>query len=197
MADIDLTFQPYGKRVKADLGKNILQTAREAGININSICGGKGTCGKCKVIIRKGEECLSEFTQKEKHIRSQHQQIDNILAEQNINYTEITTHRGKQLVYEKFNFQNGKHPLFVILNKHPLEYFKGDSLMVIEWGKWKDIEVLKDDLMSLVNFFSNEDFRKSIVDAKDPKMWKKAGQFLEKHGISILSIGAKIAAAIL
>ena len=136
-------------------------------------------------------------TQKENHIRFRHEQIDNILAEQNINYTEITTRRGKQLLYKKFNFQNGKHPLFVILNKHPFEYVKGDSLMVIEWGKWKDIEALKDDLMSLVNFFSNEDFRKSIVEAKDPRMWKKAGQFFEKHGISIFGIGATIAAAIL
>jgi len=125
-----------------------------------------------------------------------HEEIDGMLMEQNILYAEITTPRGKRLVYQKFNFQNGKHPLFVILNKHPLDYTNGDSLMVIEWGKWKDIEAFKEDVMSLVTFFSDEEFRASIADSQDPKMWKKAGQFFKKHGISIAGLGVKIATAL-
>ena len=50
-----MVFQPYGKRLRASKGDNILEIAREAGISIRSICGGKGSCGKCKVIIRKGK----------------------------------------------------------------------------------------------------------------------------------------------
>ncbi|KUO39332.1 MAG: hypothetical protein AVW06_04165 [Hadesarchaea archaeon DG-33-1] len=55
MGQVSVVFQPYGKRVRASKDDNILGIAREAGINIRSICGGKGSCGKCRVIIRKGE----------------------------------------------------------------------------------------------------------------------------------------------
>jgi hypothetical protein len=143
------------------------------------------------LLLRHGSD-----TRIEKIIRSKHEQIDSLLSEQNVNYSEITTRKGKERAYHKFNFQKGKHPLFLVLNKHPLDYLKNDSLMVIEWGKWSDIEEFRDNLMALCNFFSNEDFRKEIARAKDKKMWHQVGKFLEKHGISFLSIGARVASAI-
>lgn len=39
------------KQVEADEGTNILQLLRENGIDMNTPCGGKGTCGKCAVRI--------------------------------------------------------------------------------------------------------------------------------------------------
>lgn len=61
-----ITFEPVGLRVEADAGRTILDAAREAGIAITSVCGGGGTCGKCKVRIMRGEvrevsgaDCLS------------------------------------------------------------------------------------------------------------------------------------------
>ena len=143
------------------------------------------------LLLRHGSE-----TKIEKSIRSKHEQIDSLLSEQNVNYSEITTRNGKNPIYHKFNFQKGKHPLFLILNKHPLDYVKKDSLIVIEWGKWNDIEELKDNLMALVNFFSNKDFRNEIANARNTKMWNEVGKFLEKHGISILSNGARISSVL-
>lgn len=55
MDQVSIIFQPYGKRARASKDDNVLGIAREAGINIRSICGGKGSCGKCKVVIRKGD----------------------------------------------------------------------------------------------------------------------------------------------
>lgn len=55
MKEITVTFQPYGKRVRAPAGVTILEAARRAGIEVRSICGGKGSCGKCKVVVRRGE----------------------------------------------------------------------------------------------------------------------------------------------
>ena len=152
----------------------------------------KGKPYDCWVLFLK----LNSETQIEKAIQTKHEEIDTILADQNVNYSEITTPKGKHFVYDKFNSQTGKHPLFLVLNKHPLQYVKGDPLMVIEWGKWTDVETLKDDLMALVNFFSNENFRKQIIEAKNPTMWKKARNTLEAHGISLLNIGANIALAL-
>jgi len=59
MSEPTLVFQPYGKRLKATAGKNLLEAAREIGINLNSVCGGRGVCGKCRVIIRSGKENIS------------------------------------------------------------------------------------------------------------------------------------------
>ena len=80
--------------------------------------------------------CHKSDTKIEKFIRLKHEDIDSILAEQNVNYTEITTTNGKKDVYSKFDFQNNNHPLFYILNKHPLSYNKNDSLLIMEWGNW-------------------------------------------------------------
>ncbi|MBN1671817.1 MAG: DUF4445 domain-containing protein [Kiritimatiellae bacterium] len=45
---------PFDKRVDVDAGVSLLEAADRAGIVINSICGGDGICGRCKMIVRKG-----------------------------------------------------------------------------------------------------------------------------------------------
>ena len=55
MREVTVVFQPYGRRVSVPIGSSILEAALKAGINIRSICGGKGNCGKCKVIVKKGK----------------------------------------------------------------------------------------------------------------------------------------------
>ncbi len=54
MEKATIIFQPSGRRGKITKGKNILDAARELGENIESLCGGKGSCGKCKVLIAEG-----------------------------------------------------------------------------------------------------------------------------------------------
>jgi len=51
MTKFVITFQPDGKRVKIDETESILIAAQKGGVDITSICGGKGTCGKCRVLI--------------------------------------------------------------------------------------------------------------------------------------------------
>jgi len=50
-----VTFLPSGKTVDAPPGAELLDAARLAGVDIDSPCGGKGTCGKCVVHIRSGD----------------------------------------------------------------------------------------------------------------------------------------------
>jgi len=47
-------FQPSGSRGEIDEGKTLLEAAQRLGVDLESICGGKGTCGKCKVRIEEG-----------------------------------------------------------------------------------------------------------------------------------------------
>ncbi|MHB0875342.1 MAG: ASKHA domain-containing protein [Anaerolineae bacterium] len=48
-------FEPIGRRVLCRPGVNLLTLAREAGISIAAVCGGKGTCGRCRVKVLEGE----------------------------------------------------------------------------------------------------------------------------------------------
>ncbi|MBN2123018.1 MAG: DUF4445 domain-containing protein, partial [Deltaproteobacteria bacterium] len=47
-------FQPSGIRGKIRHGISILEASRELGVDIESLCGGKRVCGKCKVRVEKG-----------------------------------------------------------------------------------------------------------------------------------------------
>lgn len=47
-------FQPSGSRGSIVKGKILRDAAQECGVELESICGGKGTCGKCKVVIQEG-----------------------------------------------------------------------------------------------------------------------------------------------
>lgn len=51
---IKITFLPDEKNIEVNKGTSILEALEKAGISIDTPCGGKGICGKCKVLINKG-----------------------------------------------------------------------------------------------------------------------------------------------
>lgn len=55
MEKFKVTFLPDNKIVEAEKGKTILSVSLSAGIYINSSCGGDGVCGRCKIILKKGQ----------------------------------------------------------------------------------------------------------------------------------------------
>lgn len=48
-------FYPDNRGVEVEEGENIIRAAMLAGVHINASCGGTGTCGKCRVVVDKGE----------------------------------------------------------------------------------------------------------------------------------------------
>ena len=44
-----VVFSPSGKRGRFPIGTPVLQAARELGVDIDSICGGRARCGRCQV----------------------------------------------------------------------------------------------------------------------------------------------------
>ena len=56
-------FTPSQKEVEGEIGRTILDLAREAGVYIDSQCNGKGKCGKCRVRVLEGD--VSLFVQEE------------------------------------------------------------------------------------------------------------------------------------
>ena len=45
---------PSGKIITASAGLSILENLNQAEVYLTASCGGKGTCGKCKIIIKDG-----------------------------------------------------------------------------------------------------------------------------------------------
>jgi uncharacterized 2Fe-2S/4Fe-4S cluster protein (DUF4445 family) len=50
-----VVFTPSGKRGRFPAGTPILQAARALGVDIDSVCGGRGLCGRCQVLVAEGE----------------------------------------------------------------------------------------------------------------------------------------------
>jgi uncharacterized 2Fe-2S/4Fe-4S cluster protein (DUF4445 family) len=48
-------FEPLGRRLRVGRGISILTAVQQAGVGLVSICGGKGTCGRCKVQVLEGQ----------------------------------------------------------------------------------------------------------------------------------------------
>jgi len=62
-------FIPDGKRVEINNGSSVLDAALKAKIDISSLCGGRGYCGKCQVIVVENPQHLSPMTDDErKHL---------------------------------------------------------------------------------------------------------------------------------
>jgi len=49
MKHFQVTFKPDGKQISIHAGATLLESAGQAGIILNSACGGKGICKKCAV----------------------------------------------------------------------------------------------------------------------------------------------------
>ena len=49
-ADPQIIFTPSGRRGRAPAGTTVLDAARSLGVDIDSVCGGRGICGRCAVV---------------------------------------------------------------------------------------------------------------------------------------------------
>ena len=53
-------FLPDNIKISVDENENLLTAAAKAGVYIHANCGGEGVCGKCKIILEKGEAAPPE-----------------------------------------------------------------------------------------------------------------------------------------
>jgi uncharacterized 2Fe-2S/4Fe-4S cluster protein (DUF4445 family) len=59
-----IDFEPIGRRGEVGAGQSILEGARKLGVDLVNLCGGGGTCGRCKVQVLEGQ--VSEPTASER-----------------------------------------------------------------------------------------------------------------------------------
>ncbi len=55
MPSFRIRFLPDDREIAIDDGQTLLEAARCANVYVGAICGGEGTCGKCRLIVREGE----------------------------------------------------------------------------------------------------------------------------------------------
>lgn len=70
MVSATVVFEPEGKKVPNVEGKSLLDLARGVGVDLQGICAGQGTCGKCRILVRSGADCLSGLADLERRLLS-------------------------------------------------------------------------------------------------------------------------------
>ena len=63
-----VVFTPSGQRGRFPIGTTILQAARTLGVDIDSICGGWGLCGRCQIEVQEGAFSKHQITSHAQHL---------------------------------------------------------------------------------------------------------------------------------
>jgi len=63
-----VVFTPSGKRGRIAEGTNLLDAARSLGVDLDSVCGGRGICGRCQVVVAEGAFAKHGITSRAHHL---------------------------------------------------------------------------------------------------------------------------------
>ncbi|MGV8936955.1 MAG: ASKHA domain-containing protein [Allorhizobium sp.] len=61
-------FMPSGKRGRFTVGTPVLDAARQLGVYVESVCGGRATCGRCQVTVQEGHFAKHQISSSNDHI---------------------------------------------------------------------------------------------------------------------------------
>jgi uncharacterized 2Fe-2S/4Fe-4S cluster protein (DUF4445 family) len=120
-----VVFQPSGQRGRVEHGKNLLEVSRELGVDIEAVCGGQQTCGKCKVKVQEGAfkrlgieshpGHLSPMTEKEEEFLTEKERSENYrlacssqISGDLLLYVPEESRTGKQVVRKEVTLRDIK-----------------------------------------------------------------------------------------
>jgi uncharacterized 2Fe-2S/4Fe-4S cluster protein (DUF4445 family) len=66
--DALVLFMPSGRRGRFPLGTPVLDAARSLGVYIESVCGGRGICGRCQIQVAEGQFAKHGITSSNDHL---------------------------------------------------------------------------------------------------------------------------------
>ncbi|MDQ1328566.1 MAG: hypothetical protein QG641_1851 [Candidatus Poribacteria bacterium] len=127
---INNNFNIYGRATSiAKEGDNLLEIAKPANVFLNNTCGGEGICGKCKVIIRKGDYQTKDtpfISQRERELgyvlachTTVHSDLEvEILPESRLEDEQFLT-GDKETLLDKFDTKDTGLPFWQTFNLHP------------------------------------------------------------------------------
>jgi uncharacterized 2Fe-2S/4Fe-4S cluster protein (DUF4445 family) len=65
-----IVFTPSGKRGRFAIGTPVLTAARQLGVDIDSVCGGRAICGRCQINVGEGEFAKHGITSSASHVNA-------------------------------------------------------------------------------------------------------------------------------
>ncbi|MDI6026863.1 ASKHA domain-containing protein [Corticibacterium sp. UT-5YL-CI-8] len=68
LTDPLVLFMPSGKRARFPKGTAVLDAARQLGVYVESVCGGRATCGRCQVSVQEGNFAKHKIVSSNDHI---------------------------------------------------------------------------------------------------------------------------------
>ncbi len=63
-----IVFTPSGKRGEISDGVSVLEAARKFGVDLDSVCGGRGICGRCQIEVADGEFAKHAIASSQGHV---------------------------------------------------------------------------------------------------------------------------------
>ncbi|WP_417516468.1 ASKHA domain-containing protein [Minwuia sp.] len=66
--DALVLFMPSGRRGRFEVGTPLLDAARSLGVYVESVCGGRGLCGRCQITPTPGQFAKHKITSKLEHL---------------------------------------------------------------------------------------------------------------------------------
>ena len=67
-ADALVVFTPSGRRGRFEHGTTVLEAARRLGVDLDSVCGGRGICGRCQIEVSDGEHAKHGIVSSQAHL---------------------------------------------------------------------------------------------------------------------------------
>ena len=80
MTAFRVVFTPSGKRGEFPSGTSLLAAARDLGVDLDSVCGGRGVCGRCQVDVAEGDFAKHAIASRAGHL-SPRAEVENRYAE--------------------------------------------------------------------------------------------------------------------
>jgi uncharacterized 2Fe-2S/4Fe-4S cluster protein (DUF4445 family) len=67
-ASVRVAFMPSGKRGAFPAGTSVLDAARALAVDLDSVCGGRGICGRCQVEVAEGDHAKLGIASRPEHL---------------------------------------------------------------------------------------------------------------------------------
>ncbi|MFX0047140.1 MAG: ASKHA domain-containing protein [Candidatus Hermodarchaeota archaeon] len=172
---IIIDFEPISRRLYYKKNNSIYQLLVNSGIRIRSLCGGLGTCGKCKLLIQQGNRYINPLTDSEMSLLTKEEISENrrlacqcYISRDQINFRkkhpepQIRVFLPQEMLIEDFkiltsglnkgiNLNPNVKKVFIEVNKPNLEDSTPDLERIISALKSKT-EIYKDHLDPLIEF---------------------------------------------
>jgi uncharacterized 2Fe-2S/4Fe-4S cluster protein (DUF4445 family) len=71
--DAKIVFTPSGRRGTFPHGTPLLDAARSIGVDVDSVCGGRGLCGRCRVVCTEGDFAKHAIESRAAHLSPQNE----------------------------------------------------------------------------------------------------------------------------